>query len=191
MMKKSIPLIRFCVVLTMFFLVLFSFLSPAEAFERILSFHSDIAVHHDASMTVRETIRVMSEGQEIRHGIYRDFPTHYKDFLGNRYIVGFAVMKVLRDGTPEPYHIDHISNGERIYIGDKDTLLSPGEYTYTLEYTTTRQLGFFKDYDELYWNVTGNGWRFKIERASTSVVLPGEASRHVISTAAYTGPRCL
>jgi uncharacterized membrane protein len=188
MMKKNISRIGFCFVLTVFLSVISSVFSSAGASERILSFHSDMTVHHDASMTVRETIVVRSDGKEIRHGIYRDFPTHYKDLIGNRHIVGFTVINVLRDGTSEPYHIKDISNGKRIYIGDKETLLPPGEYTYTLVYTTTRQLGFFKDRDELYWNVTGNGWVFMIERASASVALPGEASRHIISTAAYTGP---
>jgi uncharacterized membrane protein YgcG len=188
MMKKNIAPMGFCLVLTVFLSVLISVFSSARASERILSFHSDITVHHNASMTVRETIRVRSEGQEIRRGIYRDFPTSYKDIFGNRYIVGFTVIDVFRDNTSEPYHINNISNGKRVYIGDKDILLPRGEYTYALVYKITRQLGFFKDYDELYWNVTGNGWVFPIERASASVVLPGEASRHIISTDAYTGP---
>ena len=27
-------------------------------------------------------------------------------------------------------------------------------------------MGFFADHDELYWNVTGNGWDFEIDRAT-------------------------
>ena len=56
----------------------------AHADERILDFHSDIAVAADAGMRVTETIRVRAEGQQIRHGIYRDFPTDYRDRYGNR-----------------------------------------------------------------------------------------------------------
>lgn len=51
--------------------------------ERILDYHSDIEVRSDASMVVTETIRVVSTGNRIRHGIYRDFPTRYTDRLGN------------------------------------------------------------------------------------------------------------
>ena len=52
--------------------------------ERILSFHSDITIDEDGSMTVRETIRVRAQGLKIKRGIYRDFPTTYRDRAGKR-----------------------------------------------------------------------------------------------------------
>ncbi|HUV05625.1 MAG TPA: DUF2207 domain-containing protein [Armatimonadota bacterium] len=156
--------------------------------ERILLFHSDITVHKDSSMTVRETIKVVCAGDEIKRGIYRDFPTRYKDRYGNRYVVGFQVTEVLRDGQLEPYHMESRINGERIYIGDPDVLLTPGEYTYTLTYKTDRQLGYFRDHDELYWNVTGNGWTFPIDKAAAVVAPPEGASPSALRLEAYTGP---
>ena len=54
-------------------------LSPATADERILSYDSDLTVRSDGSLDVVETIRVRAEGSSIRRGIYRDFPTRYKD----------------------------------------------------------------------------------------------------------------
>jgi uncharacterized membrane protein YgcG len=170
-----------------FFFPLFS--SAAESFEKIISFKSDISVRRDATMIVKETIGVKSEGVKIRHGIYRDFPTRYRDRRGNSYVVGFEVKEVLRDNIPEPFHIENRSNGKRVYIGNKDSLLSPGEYSYTLVYGTDRQLGFFSGYDELYWNVTGNDWEFPIGEVTVALELPGDASRHVISFAGYTGPQ--
>ena len=47
----------------------------ARQSERIISYYSDIQVAADASLHVTETIRVQAEGREIRHGIFRDFPT--------------------------------------------------------------------------------------------------------------------
>ncbi len=155
--------------------------------ERILSFHSDIVIHPDASMTVRETITVYCAGQQIKRGIYRDFPTKYQDRYGQHYTVDFNVQEVLRDGEPEDYHSEDLSNGVRIYLGRKDVFLNPGPYTYRITYTTNRQLGFFKDFDELYWNVTGNGWTFGIEKASASVQLPEGAAANVREVDAYTG----
>ena len=111
-------------------------------------------------MTVVETITVNSTGNVIKRGIYREFPTRYKDRHGNNYVVDFSVNEVLRDGKPESYHLEGLSNGTRVYIGRKEVFLNPGTYTYTIRYSTNRQLGFFKDHDELYWNVTGNGWSF-------------------------------
>jgi len=163
-------------------------LAPAAAArERILDFHSDIAVEQSGAMQVRETIKVVAEGRQIRHGIYRDFPTEYQDRAGNRYHVGFEVVRVLRDGQPEDYHTKPVSNGVRVYIGSKHRYVSHGEHSYTLIYDTDRQLGFFKDHDELYWNVTGNGWIFPIDRASASVTLPPAVPRDAIRIEGYTG----
>jgi uncharacterized membrane protein YgcG len=163
--------------------------SPAAAAppERIVDFHSHIVVHPDATMTVTENIKVRSAGQEIKRGIIRDFPTTYKDRLGNTVRVDFKVEQVLRDGKPEPYHIEHVSNGVKIRIGRKDVFLSPGIHTYAITYQTGRQLGYFKDFDELYWNVTGTGWTFAIDRAGATVALPSGAK--ILQHAAYTGPQ--
>ena len=51
-------------------------------------------------------------------------------------------------------------------------MLPTGEHSYEIRYRTTRQLGFFADYDELYWNVTGNGWQFPIDSATVRIRLP-------------------
>jgi uncharacterized membrane protein YgcG len=160
---------------------------PAAA-EAIELFRSDITVAPDATMTVRETVRVRSAGNSIRHGIFRDFPTKYFDRLGNRFVVGFQVVEVQRDGRPEPYALETIANGVRVRIGSANFELAPGEYSYSLTYRTNRQLGFFPDHDELYWNVTGNGWAFPIERAEAAVRLPSVIPRDALHLEAFTGP---
>lgn len=157
----------------------------AAARERILDFESEIWVHPDATMTVRETITVVAQGQSIKRGIYRDFPTAYRDRFNNKVKVGFDVVNVLRDGRPEPYHTERVANGVRLYIGDKDVFIPKGQHVYTIDYRTNRQLGFFDDFDELYWNVTGNGWDFEIERAGARIHLP-EGAR-ILDYAGYTG----
>ncbi len=169
-------------------LVLISSGIAAAASETILSFASHIAVDPDATMRVTETIKVLSTGDQIKRGIYRDFPTTYKDHVGNKYVVGFAILAVARDGKPEAYHTETLSNGIRIYMGRKEYVLPPGEYTYTLTYRTDRQLGFFKDHDELYWNVSGNGWNFPIETASATVALPSGVPADRMVLDGYTGP---
>ena len=47
--------------------------------ERIRDFHSDIRLLGDGTLLVKETVTVFSTGSLIRHGIYREFPTRYKD----------------------------------------------------------------------------------------------------------------
>lgn len=156
--------------------------------ERILSFRSEIAVRPDASLEVRETIRARAEGAEIRRGIYRDFPTTYERPGGGEHRVAFDVVEVLRDGSPEPWHTAPADNGVRVYIGDKDTFVGHGEHTWVLTYRTDRQVGFFEEHDELYWNVTGNGWVFPIDEAEAVVTLPADPGGPVRNEA-FTGPQ--
>jgi uncharacterized membrane protein YgcG len=172
------------VIFLLLFLVLGINSAQAET-ERILSFDSQITIHPDASITVIETIKVVALGKKIKRGIYRDFPTKYKNKYGDNVTVLFEVEEVLRDGSPESYHMANRSNGERVYFGKKNKLLQHGEYTYTLRYTTNRQLGFFEDFDELYWNVTGQGWDFPIDDVTATVMIPNGA--HIIQSDAYTG----
>jgi uncharacterized membrane protein YgcG len=157
--------------------------------ERILDYHSDIEVRGDATMVVTETIRVISEGNRIRHGIYRDFPTRYTDRFGNHYAVGFDLIGATRDGAPETTRLEDRSNGVRIYLGRSNVFVDPGEHTYTITYATNRQLGFFADHDELFWNVTGNGWIFPIDRASATVRLPAGIPSEQVTLSGYTGPQ--
>ncbi len=159
---------------------------PYNPSERILKFNSRIVVHADATMTVTENITVNCARQAIKRGIIREFPTTYRDRRGNTVRVGFEVREVLRDGREEPYHLEAAANGQKVYIGSKDLYLQPGVYTYTITYYTDRQLGYFQDFDELYWNVTGNGWTFPIDQAGAVVILPDGAD--ILQYAAYTGP---
>ncbi len=92
-----------------------------------------------------------------------------------------------RDGNDEPWRIEAHDNGQRIWLGSKAVELSHGEHTYELTYRTDRQMGYFADHDELYWNVTGNGWGFEIERATATVELPDSIPRDEIRLEAYTG----
>ena len=168
-----------------------SLLAPIAAAqrERIVDYHSDIEVQDDGTMLVREAIRVVSAGNLIRHGIYRDFPTRYTDRLGNRYVVGFALLAATRDDAPEESRVEDYSNGVRIYLGRKDSSVSVGAHTYTITFTTSRQLDFFKDHDELFWNVTGNGWIFPIDHASATVRLPQNIPASEVRLGGYTGPQ--
>ena len=162
-------------------------MAQARAQERILSYDSVIEVRADGSLDITEDIRVRAEGSNIRRGIYRDFPTRYQDRLGNRVMVGFEVLGVQRDDRPEPWFTERHGNGVRVNTGNDDFLQVPADYTYTLHYRTTRQLGFFDDHDELYFNAIGTGWDFAIERASVEVRLPQPVPVAKMEAQGYTG----
>lgn len=169
-------------------LACFAGAAALHAQERILDFGAEIAIGVDGALQVTETIEVHAEGQRIRRGILRDFPTDYRDRFGNAVRVGFDVLGVARDGAPEPWRIEPLANGVRIRIGAADRLLPRGPHRYEIRYRTTRQLGFFAEHDELYWNVTGSGWNFAIDRAHTRVTLPRPVAASELKAEAYTGP---
>jgi uncharacterized membrane protein YgcG len=158
----------------------------AQAEEVIRGYHADITVLPDATIEVTETITVNAEGNDIKRGIFRDFPLYAVDQNGFRRQVDFDLISVERDGQPEDHHTESVTGGIRIYTGSAEVFLEPGEFTYAITYRTGRQIRYFDDHDELYWNVTGNGWMFPIEQASASVTLPDGAVP--TRTAVYTGP---
>lgn len=155
--------------------------------ERITSFNADITVNTDGSLSIVETIDVYAAGQNIKRGIFRDFPTRSITWLGLNYVAGFTIERIARDGRPEPYFSEELSAGIRTYLGQRNILLRPGFYRYTIAYKTTRQLLFRDGEDELYWNVTGDAWAFPIEKVSVTVRLPGGLKS--MRTAGYTGMR--
>ncbi len=162
------------------------FAASLSATERITNFHSDITVHENGSMTVREDITVNAEGRRIRRGIVREFPTTYKDRRGNWYNVGFDIKATLMDGKPVAYFVETARNGKKLNFGD-DSFIEHGLHTFTVEYTTNRQLGFFENHDELYWNVTGLGWRLPIAHVTARIHLPSAIPTDKIRFDAYTG----
>ncbi len=182
-------MIKIFYFLLLFNPIFFSFNSIAqyENIERIISFDSEITINEDASMIVTEQIKVYAAGQNIQRGIYRDFPTEYKDQYGNNVVITFEILEISRDGNSEDYHTEDVSNGIRVYFGSSDYFLPVGEYTYSIKYETNRQLGYFEKFDELYWNVTGDGWDFLIEKATATVNLPAPVSGDDLKLYGYTG----
>ena len=162
---------------------------PVHGAERIESYDIEVAVNADGSLEVTEHIRVHAEGGQVRRGIYRDFPTRYRNRYGNRVVVGFEVVDVLRNGQPEPWFTERRDNGVRVNTGNDELLPVPATHHYTLRYRTTRQLGFFDGHDELYWNAIGTGWAFPIEAGSVEVRLPEPVPTASMTAEAWSGPQ--
>ncbi len=169
-------------------LLLLVFALPAAAQdERILSFVSDVRIEKSGTLDVTETIRVRSTGEEIKRGIQRDFPTRYRNKLGQTTSTTFDVLSVERDGKPENYELISLSNGQRVRIGRAEVFLEPGEHRFVIRYRTSRQLLFLADKDEIYWNATGTGWTFPIDMAEARITLPSPAAFG--DRMVYTGPQ--
>ncbi len=174
--------------------------------DRITSFNSTVRIGTDGKLLVQEVIKIhngngetnsvyandaaseeVAVNNEIKRGIVRAFPLYYINKYKIFQNTTFKIKEVLRDGKPEKYHTEKHENGILVYTGSKDVFLENGAYTYSITYETDHQLKSLKDFDELYWNVTGNGWSFKIDSASCTVILPKGALP--LSNKCYTGPQ--
>lgn len=147
---------------------LFFVLSTIAGAEVIKSFDSQIVVNTDSSIKVLETIVYDSEGLE-KHGIFRDIKP--RSAQGNK----ISVTNIsVTDGFGQSIQWEkQIHNGDiRLKIGDPDSTFQ-GQKTYRIAYTATNTISHLEsNFDEIYWNVTGNAWPFVIEKATASVILP-------------------
>ncbi len=153
--------------------------------EEILQYQVDIDIQENSKIEVTETITVRAEGQQIRRGIFRIIPTIRPDESGRNEPAPIEILSVQRDGQQEEYHTERSRNSITLYLGQESVILSPGVYTYELKYLASNQIGFFEEYDELYWNVIGPDWSFPIQDYSVTLHLPGEAE--YLQGACYTG----
>ena len=181
--------LRLAVMLSMatLALMLLAVAPPVHAQETLLEYGTDVHVLADGTLEITDTLRVRAEGHQVRRGITRSFPTRYHDRLGNAVRVDFTLLGIERDGHTEPGFIERVSNGVVINTGNDDMLPVPGVFTYTLRYRTTRQLGFFEDFDELYYNAIPHGSTLPVERAWVRVHLPADVPREQLRLTAYSG----
>jgi uncharacterized membrane protein YgcG len=169
------------IILFFFFCFAFTGIVFAQAnYERIESFDADITVRPDAKIDVVETVKYDSGGQE-KHGIYRDI--RYESANGKR--MKFSNVSVT-DENGLAYEFTQYSDNAylRLKIGDPN-ITFVGQKTYIVKYTADWAIGYFKDYDEIYWNVTGNQWQFPIESVSVEVHLPAGAG--ILQKSSYCG----
>lgn len=152
--------------------------------ERIKQFHADIRVKENGNLIVTESITVYAAELFINHGIYRALPMESNSPKVSKTNF-YKVLSVYRGNLEEPYHLDIDSEKFGIYIGDEEMYLPEGTYTYKLTYEIEAQIHSYSDFDEVYWNVTGNYWEFDIENVTAKITLPKSAK--AFQTACYTG----
>lgn len=140
--------------------------------EQINSFHADIYVNFDRSVTVHETITVYSLGNHIKRGIYRRLHYFYE----------FIVVQ--KDGLPCPYFIQHDrrrgqTHMQNLFIGDENAVLQHGLHTYSITYKSTKKLvyplyengGGIHTHDYINWDINGPNWSLPIKKLSASIHL--------------------
>lgn len=173
--------------------------------DRIVSFNSTVRIMPDGKLEVTENIKIFNgsgginpiygrdsllpekglENDEIKRGIVRTFPLVYINMYKLFQNTTFKIKQVLRNGQKEEYHTEKAANGIKLFTGNQYKFINSGIHTYTIVYETEHQLKLLNRFDELYWNVTGSGWSFRMDSASCTVILPAGATP--LSNKCYTG----
>ena len=150
---------------------------------RIADFQDTITVEKDGSALVNERITLVFVGEW--HGIHRTIPIEHPGPNGTNYELFLAVTSIT-DGSGGNLKYESSASGGfrdlKIYIPDAvDTTR-----TVEIAYRVGNGAGFFHDYDEFYWNVTGNDWPVPIDHVTATVHLPASASGS-LRAQAFTG----
>lgn len=154
--------------------------------EHVGRFDVAIDIQKDSSITVRESITYDFSSFE-KHGIYRDIPVQYADRFGTIKKTQTKINSVVDEDGRAYQYTESIENGKlHIKIGDPNKTLT-GIHTYVITYVVRSALGYFDDFDELYWNITGNDWPVSIEAMSFRITLPQAIPWHDWRFACYVG----
>jgi uncharacterized membrane protein len=150
---------------------------------RIANFKDNINISQDGSTLVVEHIDLVFIGEW--HGIHRIIPVEYPGPGTSNYTL-FLDVKSVSDGNGNSLRYESkTSRGYRdlkIYIPGAIDNSRTVEITYTIK----NAIRHFENYDEFYWNVTGNDWPVPIDHAEALVSLP-VATAGSLRAQAFTG----
>lgn len=153
---------------------------------QIPKFHSDITINEDSSLTITEEITADFTKSPHR-GIYRLIPIKYKDEFGNPFSIRFDLISVTDEsGSALEYKKTNEGNNVNIRIGNPNIYINE-EITYQIKYQVQRALLDQTEWDELYWNVTGDEWGVPIREATATVTVPPSVPTDEIGLTCFTG----
>ncbi|MDP2631452.1 MAG: DUF2207 domain-containing protein [Candidatus Uhrbacteria bacterium] len=149
---------------------------------QVSSFDSNIEVKSDGSFLITET--VVADFFLEKHGIFRNIPVVYENDFGIRHRTPFNLLSVLQDGKPAIYDLSRSGANVVVRIGDPDITIE-GRHEYKILYTVSRAMLYFSEYDEIFWNVSGDDWEAPFLKATALVTLPQGADSS--QAKCYTG----
>ncbi|MBI3572934.1 MAG: DUF2207 domain-containing protein [Candidatus Kerfeldbacteria bacterium] len=150
------------------------------------SFKSDITIHTDASISVKEIIVVNFSSPH--HGIFRNIPFRYTDQQsGQSTALPIDILSVTDEqGGVRTYTVSTLGDDMQVKIGDAGQEIS-GQQTYIISYHVAAAVNFFSDHDELYWNVTGTHWDEPLTNVTATLHLPTNIPKASLTTKCFTG----
>ena len=170
------------ILFAIFFIPTSSALAADEGWV-INSFDSQIIVKSDGVAVITENITV-DFGLQQKHGIYRYIPYLYKNADGTTTYTEINNINVMLNDSISKFDKSTPNGNVMLKIGDGNKTIS-GVQQYKITYQAKGILRSFTDYDELYWNVTGNDWPVVINNINATVTLP---TAGIVQSACYYGP---
>ncbi|HEV7454237.1 MAG TPA: DUF2207 domain-containing protein [Candidatus Saccharimonadales bacterium] len=176
--------------LTAFFALVFVCIPVATAHADVnnfvvTNFEADYALTADdpqGEMSVIERIYV--HFNDNNHGILRAIPSYYK---GHR--LQLQVNRIVSGSGAQIGYSTSNSNGNTVLkIGDPKKTVT-GDQEYTISYTVRNVIGFYKDHDELYWDINGDQWQQQFQGVSMTLHLPKGLKLSSNEPVCYTGAR--
>lgn len=149
---------------------------PAQAADHpdepyyITGYNVQMDVAEDNSFTITETIDVYFN--ESRHGIYRRIPTENRVERADG-SVDYTKAKVTKIRCSERYEKSYGSGSITLKIGDPDETIT-GYMQYVISYKYSLGQDVADGYDELYFNIIGDGWDTYIDNVSFEITMPKE-----------------
>ncbi len=152
----------------------------------IEDFHSDLRVFSTGAVEVTERIRVRFDGSF--NGVYRTIPVEYRGTRGFNVTLRLDVAGV-EDGSGSPLRYELSREGHYRKIKVWVPNARDAVRTVVIRYRAENALHHFEEddleWDELYWNVTGDEWPVSIDASSARIQLPSEVTG--IRARAFTG----
>ena len=184
-MKKFV----FLILLTALFVIpSISFARESVNYWYIKDFDTQINVNKDSSLDITERI-VADCGYAQKHGIFRVLPTI--QYLEDENIKSPIILKSITDFNDEPYRFEAENNfvDKTITwkIGSENVLVT-GINNYKIVYHVKNAVRHNSNqFDELYWNISGNFWDIPIDNFRAAVHFPERIDESNINLNVYSG----
>lgn len=154
--------------------------------EKISSFDVEIRIAPSGVLHVTETISYDFAGNE-RHGIFREIPRAFPSSgSGRPPALILENIRIQSATAPDEFVREDTRSNYVFKIGDPDSTTN-GEHAYTIEYDAHNAVAFYEEFDEVYWNATGNGWNVPIEEASLTILSPAPLEAGAARFSCYSG----
>lgn len=174
--------------------VVAAFAFPASARENatdwyVQDFHSRITANKDSSLDIVEDITADCGTAQGKHGIFRIVPEAVN--IEGEYVATPVELVSITDfnGRKIGYSESRNDSDRTVTwkIGDQDRTVQ-GINRYRIRYRVENAVRFAnQDFDELYWNLSGNFWDLEIDHFSADLEFPSEITESNSHVWGYSG----